>query len=88
MRPEVLVAHFHPILYQNFMDFAPLFPVSRWRFVSPAGIAVLAHPSDTGEETLRDLVASGLDGLEVYTPYPHSQEREAFKRFAAQQVSS
>jgi predicted metal-dependent phosphoesterase TrpH len=48
------------------------------------GIAVLAHPSDTREEIIRDLVASGLDGLEVYTPYHNPQEREAYKRFAAQ----
>lgn len=48
------------------------------------GVAVLAHPSDTGEEILRDLVANGLEGLEVYTPYHNPQEREAFKRFAEQ----
>ena len=48
------------------------------------GVAVLAHPSDTKEEILLDLVANGLDGLEVYTPYHNPHEREAFKRFAAQ----
>ena len=48
------------------------------------GVSVLAHPSDTKEEILRDLVANGLEGLEVYTPYHHLPEREAFKRFAIQ----
>jgi predicted metal-dependent phosphoesterase TrpH len=48
------------------------------------GVAILAHPSDTREEIIRDLVTRGLEGLEVYTPYHRPQEREAFKRFALQ----
>jgi predicted metal-dependent phosphoesterase TrpH len=46
------------------------------------GVTILAHPSDTGEPILRDLVANGLEGLEVYTPYHNPEAREVFKRFA------
>jgi hypothetical protein len=31
------------------------------------GLAVLAHPRDAGEETIRTYVDWGIDGLEVYT---------------------
>jgi predicted metal-dependent phosphoesterase TrpH len=47
-------------------------------------IPVLAHPSDTGEKNLRQLVANGLEGLEVYSPYHDVQEQEAFRIFARQ----
>jgi predicted metal-dependent phosphoesterase TrpH len=46
------------------------------------GIPILAHPSDTGEKNLRQLVANGLEGLEVYSPYHDAQEQEAFRIFA------
>ena len=46
------------------------------------GIPVLAHPSDTGEEKILQLVESGLEGLEVYTPYHTPGEQEAFRSFA------
>jgi len=46
------------------------------------GIPVLAHPSDTGEKNLRDLVENGLEGLEVYSPYHDLNEQKAFRDFA------
>lgn len=46
------------------------------------GIPVLAHPSDTGEENLIDLVENGLEGLEVYSPYHDPGEQESFRIFA------
>ena len=46
------------------------------------GIPILAHPSDTGEDNLLHLVANGLEGLEVYTPYHNLREQEAFRAFA------
>ena len=46
------------------------------------GIPVLAHPSDTGEENIRQLIESGLEGLEVYSPYHDPDEQEAFRAFA------
>jgi 3',5'-nucleoside bisphosphate phosphatase len=46
-------------------------------------VPVLAHPSDTGEEILRELVRRGLAGLEVYTPYHSPAEQENFRKFAA-----
>jgi len=46
------------------------------------GTPVLAHPSDTREETLRHLVGRGLEGLEVYSPYHNPGEQEAFRSFA------
>ena len=45
-------------------------------------IPVLAHPSDTGEANLRDLVDKGLEGLEAYSPYHDPSEQEGFKAFA------
>jgi len=47
------------------------------------GVSILAHPSDTGEENLRQLVENGLEGLEVYSPYHNAQEQEAFMAFVA-----
>ncbi len=47
-----------------------------------AGLPVLAHPSDTGEENIRELVEHGLQGLEAYSPYHTPAEEEAFRRFA------
>jgi len=46
------------------------------------GIPVLAHPSDTGEENIRQLIAAGLEGLEAYSPYHNACEQEAFRTFA------
>jgi len=45
-------------------------------------IPVLAHPSDTGEANLRDLVDKGLEGLEAYSPYHDPSEQEGFRAFA------
>jgi predicted metal-dependent phosphoesterase TrpH len=46
------------------------------------GIPVLAHPSDTGEENIRQLIESGLEGLEVYSPYHNPGEQESFRVLA------
>jgi len=46
------------------------------------GIPILAHPSDTGEENIRQLIDAGLEGLEAYSPYHDAREQEAFKAFA------
>ena len=48
------------------------------------GIPILAHPSDTGEENIRQLIEAGLEGLEAYSPYHNAQEQEAFRSFAEQ----
>jgi len=42
------------------------------------GVPVLAHPSDTKERDIRELISYGLCGLEVYSSY-HTPEQE--KRF-------
>jgi predicted metal-dependent phosphoesterase TrpH len=46
------------------------------------GIPILAHPSDTGEENIRQLIGAGLEGLEVYSPYHDPREQEAFRALA------
>ncbi len=46
------------------------------------GIPILAHPSDTGEENIRGLIANGLEGLEVYSSYHDSREEEQFRAIA------
>lgn len=46
------------------------------------GISILAHPSDTGEENIRALIRSGLEGLEAYSPYHTPEEQGAFRFFA------
>lgn len=46
------------------------------------GIPILAHPSDTGEENIRQLIDHGLEGLEVYSPYHDALEQEAFRVLA------
>jgi predicted metal-dependent phosphoesterase TrpH len=46
------------------------------------GIPILAHPSDTGEENIRALIRSGLEGLEAYSPYHTPEEQGAFRVFA------
>ena len=57
--------------------------VSAIRKVRQLGaIPVLAHPSDTGEGNIRDLVRNGLEGLEAYSPYHEPTEQEAFRVFA------
>jgi hypothetical protein len=57
--------------------------VSAIRKVRQLGaIPILAHPSDTGEGNLRDLVENGLEGLEAYSPYHDPSEEEAFRTFA------
>ena len=40
------------------------------------GIPVLAHPSDTGDEIILDLIKEGLPGLEVFSSYHTHQEEE------------
>ena len=46
------------------------------------GIPILAHPSDTGKENIRQLIEAGLEGLEAYSPYHDGHEAEAFRIFA------
>ena len=46
------------------------------------GIPILAHPSDTGEENIRQLIDAGLEGLEAYSPYHNAREQEAFSALA------
>jgi len=46
------------------------------------GVPVLAHPSDTGKDNILQLIESGLEGIEVYTPYHQVEEQEAFRIFA------
>ena len=46
------------------------------------GIPVLAHPSDTGHENILALIGSGLEGLEVYSPYHDAGEQEALRVMA------
>jgi predicted metal-dependent phosphoesterase TrpH len=46
------------------------------------GTPVLAHPSDTGEENIGQLIHNGLEGLEVYSPYHDAREQEAFRALA------
>ncbi len=46
------------------------------------GTPVLAHPSDTGDENIQQLVQNGLEGLEAYSPYHTVQEQEVFRIFA------
>ncbi len=46
------------------------------------GTPVLAHPSDTGEENIRQLIDYGLEGLEVYSPYHDAPAQENFRAFA------
>ena len=41
-----------------------------------AGIPVLAHPSDTGDEIILRLIEGGLSGLEVFSSY-HTTKEEA-----------
>jgi hypothetical protein len=40
------------------------------------GIPVLAHPSDTGDKVILELIEGGLWGLEVFSSY-HNPEEEA-----------
>lgn len=46
------------------------------------GVPILAHPSDTGEDKIIDLIAHGLAGLEVYSPYHNLQEEKKFRALA------
>jgi predicted metal-dependent phosphoesterase TrpH len=46
------------------------------------GTPILAHPSDTGEENIRQLIDNGLEGLEVYSPYHDAPAQENFRAFA------
>jgi predicted metal-dependent phosphoesterase TrpH len=66
--------------------FAPMEDVSTITAIGKikelGGIPILAHPSDTGEETLQELIANGLEGLEAYSPYHDALEEEAFRAFA------
>jgi len=54
------------------------------------GIAVLAHPAvdhtrisyeDFDRQILQPMIENGLDGIEVYYPYPRSYREEAFHRY-------
>jgi hypothetical protein len=40
------------------------------------GVPVLAHPSDTGDAIILDLIKEGLPGLEVFSSYHNHQEEE------------
>jgi predicted metal-dependent phosphoesterase TrpH len=42
------------------------------------GIPVLAHPSDTGDAIILDLIREGLTGLEVFSSYHTQKEEEHF----------
>ena len=53
--------------------------------VGMGAVAVLAHPTDTPIEYVKELKTAGLSGLEVYTSY-HSPEKSAYWKKAAQQV--
>jgi predicted metal-dependent phosphoesterase TrpH len=46
------------------------------------GTPIQAHPSDTGEENIRQLIDNGLEGLEVYSPYHDARQQEALRAFA------
>jgi len=46
------------------------------------GIPVLAHPSDTGDEIIIQLVKGGLCGLEVFSSYHDKREEEKFLSLA------
>jgi predicted metal-dependent phosphoesterase TrpH len=46
------------------------------RIQSWGGIPVLAHPSDTGDAIILDLIKEGLPGLEVFSSYHSHQEEE------------
>jgi predicted metal-dependent phosphoesterase TrpH len=46
------------------------------------GTPILAHPSDTGEKIIRHLIANGLEGLEVYSPYHDARDQENFRVLA------
>lgn len=61
-----------------------LTPVQAIELIHAAGgLAVLAHPGwGTGDETIRELVASGLDGLEVYYPDHSPSQVEHYKEMA------
>ncbi len=45
-------------------------------------IPILAHPSDTRRETILQLIAAGLEGLEAYSSYHSPEEQEAFRVLA------
>jgi 3',5'-nucleoside bisphosphate phosphatase len=46
------------------------------------GIPVLAHPSDTPMDVVLQLIQSGLEGLEVYSPYHNPEEQNIFRSTA------
>ena len=66
--------------------FAPMEDVSAIRAIAKikdlGGTPILAHPSDTGEENIRQLIDNGLEGLEVYSPYHDIPAQENFRAFA------
>lgn len=57
-------------------------PEAIQRLINLGSIPILAHPSDTGEDKIIDLISYGLAGLEVYSPYHNKQEQETFKAMA------
>ncbi len=66
--------------------FAPMEDVSTITAIGKikelGGTPILAHPSDTGEENIRQLIDNGLEGLEVYSPYHDAPAQETFRAFA------
>lgn len=47
------------------------------------GVAVMAHPGLTGEdELIPDMVAAGLDGLEIFHPTHNRVDRKRYRRLA------
>lgn len=57
-------------------------PEAIQRLIALGGIPILAHPSDTGEDKIIELISYGLAGLEVYSPYHNKEEQEALKALA------
>ncbi|MDH3976268.1 MAG: PHP domain-containing protein [Deltaproteobacteria bacterium] len=46
------------------------------------GVPVQAHPSDTGDERISELIDAGLMGLEAYSSYHTPEESEHFRQLA------
>jgi predicted metal-dependent phosphoesterase TrpH len=46
------------------------------------GLPVLAHPSDTGDEIILQLIEYGLPGIEVFSSYHNDQEEDHFLSLA------
>jgi predicted metal-dependent phosphoesterase TrpH len=57
-------------------------PVVIERIKQLGALPVLAHPSDTGDEIILQLIEHGLPGLEVYSSYHNEQEEDHFLSLA------